>query len=180
LARCFARDPGSDLGPDLGFDLGLDPARCPARDPVPGFGCRGRAASRRSSMGCARRSRNSRDGGGGRRRSRPRTPPAPPQAAWAPSTWVAAPLILAPDNARAGVGFAAGGRAPLPLIPAHSASKTRVNALMLQSRGRSPWFWVPAFAPRVPGAVQRVTKWSGAPLIRDRHRLERSPVCSAP
>src|SRR5262249_54637434 len=45
-------------------------------------------------MGCARRSRrNSRDGGGGRRRSRPRTPPAPPQAAWAPSTWVAAPLV---------------------------------------------------------------------------------------
>src|SRR5262249_54964691 len=27
---------------------------------------------------------------------------------------------------------------------------------------------------RVPDAVQRVTKWSGAPLIRDRHRLERS------
>src|SRR5262249_61365778 len=24
---------------------------------------------------------------------RPRTPPAPPQAAWAPSTWVAAPLV---------------------------------------------------------------------------------------
>src|SRR5262249_27084007 len=57
-------------------------------------GSRGRGASRRSSMGCARRSRrNSRDGGGGRRRSRPRTPPAPPQAAWAPSTWVAAPLV---------------------------------------------------------------------------------------
>jgi hypothetical protein len=33
---------------------------------------------------------------------------------------------------------------------------------------------------RVPDAVQRVTKWSGAPLIRDRHRLERSRVCSAP
>src|SRR5262249_45007463 len=65
------------------------------------------AASRRSSMGCARRSRrNSRDGGGGRRRSRPRTPPAPPQAAWAPSTWVAAPFVLGHDNARAAVGFA--------------------------------------------------------------------------
>src|SRR5262249_4522192 len=46
------------------------------------------------------------DGGGGRRRSRPRTLSAPPQAAWAPSTWVAAPLVLAPNNARAGVGFA--------------------------------------------------------------------------
>ncbi len=33
---------------------------------------------------------------------------------------------------------------------------------------------------RVPDAVQRVTKWSGAPLIRDRHGLERSRVCSAP
>jgi len=33
---------------------------------------------------------------------------------------------------------------------------------------------------RVPDAVQRVTKWSGASLIRDRHRLERSRVCSAP
>jgi hypothetical protein len=27
--------------------------------------------------------------------------------------------------------------------------------------------------------VQRETKWSGAPLIRDRHRLGRSRVCSA-
>ncbi len=26
------------------------------------------------------------------------------------------------------------------------------------------------FPPRVPDAVQRETKWSGAPLIRDRHR----------
>jgi hypothetical protein len=33
---------------------------------------------------------------------------------------------------------------------------------------------------RVPDAVQRVTEWSGAPLIRDRHRLERSRVCRAP
>src|SRR6516225_5906119 len=41
-------------------------------------------------------------------RSRPRTPPAPPQAAWAPSTWVAAPLVLAPNNARAAVGFGPG------------------------------------------------------------------------
>jgi hypothetical protein len=32
----------------------------------------------------------------------------------------------------------------------------------------------------VPDALQRVTKWSGAPLIRDRHGLERSRVCSAP
>src|SRR5262249_57991002 len=77
------------FGPALGFY----PARCPARVFSLDFGCRGRAASRRSSMGCARRNRNSRDGGGGRRRSRPRTPPAPPQAAWAPSTWVAAPLV---------------------------------------------------------------------------------------
>src|SRR5580704_16766075 len=30
------------------------------------------------------------------------------------------------------------------------------------------------FEPRVPDAVQRGTKWSGAPLIRDRHRPERS------
>jgi hypothetical protein len=33
--------------------------------------------------------------------------------------------------------------------------------------------------PRVPDAVQRATKWSGAPLIRDRHGPERSRVCSA-
>jgi len=33
---------------------------------------------------------------------------------------------------------------------------------------------------RVPDAVQRETKWSGAPLIRDRHRSGRSRVCSAP
>src|SRR5207247_7016982 len=33
---------------------------------------------------------------------------------------------------------------------------------------------------RVPDAVQRVTKWSGASLIRDRHGLRRSRVCSAP
>jgi hypothetical protein len=33
---------------------------------------------------------------------------------------------------------------------------------------------------RVPDAVQRATKWSGAPLIRDRHGPERSRVCSAP
>src|SRR6266699_156276 len=32
---------------------------------------------------------------------------------------------------------------------------------------------------RVPDAVQRVTKWSGASLIRDRHGLKRSRVCSA-
>jgi hypothetical protein len=31
----------------------------------------------------------------------------------------------------------------------------------------------------VPDATQRETKWSGASLIRDRHRLERSRVCSA-
>jgi hypothetical protein len=35
-------------------------------------------------------------------------------------------------------------------------------------------------SPRFPDAVQRETKWSGAPLIRDRHRLERIRVCSAP
>jgi hypothetical protein len=35
-------------------------------------------------------------------------------------------------------------------------------------------------SPRVPDAVQRETNWSGAPLIRDRHGLERSRVCSAP
>jgi hypothetical protein len=46
-------------------------------------------------------------------RSRPRTPPAPPQAAWAPSTWVAAPLVLAHDNARAAVGFGTGKGTPL-------------------------------------------------------------------
>jgi hypothetical protein len=32
----------------------------------------------------------------------------------------------------------------------------------------------------VPDAMQRGAKWSGASLIRDRHRLERSRVCSAP
>jgi hypothetical protein len=32
---------------------------------------------------------------------------------------------------------------------------------------------------RVPDAVQRETKWSGAPLIRDRHRPKRSRVSSA-
>jgi hypothetical protein len=31
----------------------------------------------------------------------------------------------------------------------------------------------------VPDAVQRVTKWSGAALIRDRQRLRRFRVCSA-
>src|SRR5262249_18158745 len=115
---------GSDLAAGLGPDLGPDPARHPARDLVPDFGRRGRAASRRSSIGCARRNRNSRDdAGGGRRRSRPRTPPAPPQAARAPSTWVAAPLILAHDNARAGVGF---------------VSLIRSFPRKRESRGRSP------------------------------------------
>ena len=33
--------------------------------------------------------------------------------------------------------------------------------------------------PRVPDAVQRATKWSGAPLIRDRHGPQRSRVSSA-
>ena len=33
--------------------------------------------------------------------------------------------------------------------------------------------------PRVPDAVQRERQRSGAPLIRDRHRLKRSRVCSA-
>jgi hypothetical protein len=32
----------------------------------------------------------------------------------------------------------------------------------------------------VPDAVQRETTWSDAPLIRDRHGLKRSRVCSAP
>src|SRR6266404_6075491 len=32
----------------------------------------------------------------------------------------------------------------------------------------------------VPDAVQREAERSGAPLIRDRHGLERSRVCSAP
>jgi len=81
-----------DVRPGAWLISPLDLARHPARDLVPDLGGSGHAASRRSSIGCAQRSRrNSRDGGGGRRRSRPRTPPAPPQAARAPSTWVAAP-----------------------------------------------------------------------------------------
>ncbi len=32
----------------------------------------------------------------------------------------------------------------------------------------------------VPDAVQREAQRSGAPLIRDRHSLERSRFCSAP
>src|SRR5207253_9232786 len=102
------------LGCDLGHELGL------GREFVRGLVGRlvghlerqGRAATRRG-IGwteCARRSRrNSRDGGGGRRRSRPCLSPAPPQAAMALSTWVAAPLILRSDNARNAVGFAARG-----------------------------------------------------------------------
>src|SRR5262249_18183253 len=117
LARDLGFDFGSDLVADLGSGLGLDPARCPARGLVPDFGRRARAASRRSSMDCARRSRNSRDGGGGRRRSRPRPPPAPPQAAKAPSAWGAAPLVLAPNNARDGVGFGASAGAPTCVTP---------------------------------------------------------------
>src|SRR5262249_3525150 len=116
-----------DLGPDLVADLGLALGPELARDLVPDFARRDRAASRRRWIGRARRNnRNSRDGGGGRRRSRPRTPPRPPQAATAPSTWVAAPLILAHDNARAAVGFATRSvRFPrvlraLPPLAAHS------------------------------------------------------------
>src|ERR671931_1221688 len=37
-----------------------------------------------------------------------------------------------------------------------------------------------ALKSRVPDAVQRETKWSGALLIRDRHRPGRSRVCSVP
>src|SRR5262249_31090725 len=204
----LARDLGSDLRADLvGFDFGFDLARCLgpdlARGLVPDLGRRGRAASRRSSIGCARRSRNSRDGGGGRRRSRPRTPPAPPPAAWAPSTWVAAPLVSyirtrqtpsgslsrpyassPPYNPRQGscgscvpspVHGGGTGRghtrrfvpaAPSPTLPRKrereqtEIAATRGESLHLcrslalcrsfprkrESRGRSPWPWVPAFA----------------------------------
>src|SRR5262249_52701783 len=82
LVRAFARGFADFLVGDLVGCLG--PRDC--------------AATRRGWVGwnSARRSRrNSRDGGGGRRRSRPCLPPAPPQAAMALSTWVAAPLILA-------------------------------------------------------------------------------------
>src|SRR5439155_483265 len=104
LVCCLGPDLAAGLVFDLGPDLGPDPARCPARGLDPDLGRRGRAASRQAWIGCVRRSRNSRDdGGGGRRRSRPRTPSAPPQAAWAPSTWVAAPLVLPHKNAREGV-----------------------------------------------------------------------------
>src|SRR5262249_37413229 len=94
-------DPVRDFAVNLGRDFAADFDRELVADLCRDLGSRGRAASRRSRIGCARRNRNSRDdGGGGLRRSRPRTPPAPPQAAWAPSTWVAAPVILA-HNKRA-------------------------------------------------------------------------------
>src|SRR5262249_61243303 len=64
--------------------------------------------------GLARRRsrRNTREGGGGRRRSRPCIPPAPPQAAMALSTWVAAPLILASITRETRLGSLADKRLP--------------------------------------------------------------------
>src|SRR6266508_1984790 len=106
-ARTRARArPRPKLTSDLGHALVRGLVRAFARgladllvdDLVGCLGPRDCAATRRGWVGwnSARRSRrNSRDGGGGRRRSRPCISPAPPQAAMALSTWVAAPLILA-------------------------------------------------------------------------------------
>jgi hypothetical protein len=67
---------------------------------------------------------------------------------------------------------------PTRVVPAHSASKTRVNALMLGTHNHGLWLWVPALRPlrgRRPGRRSFI-RTKNQPAAARKHRRPRSVV----